>query len=426
MNHVAGKQNIIDKIGMPSNLFWGYIGIIIFMIGDGLEQGWISPYMIERGLSIESASLMFSVYGIGTAISAWLSGVFVQILGPKRTMMIGFCMFAIGSILFICLGVIPFSYPLMLTFYLIRGFGYPLFSFGFLVWITYRTPQAKLAAAVGWFWFVFSLGMSVIGPFYSSLALPKIGHINTLWTSLIFVTIGAILALVVNRDTFDIKRVSSGNTKAEFLKGITIMYKNPKVTLGGIVKAINGLTLVGFAVFLPTYLQKYGFSTSEWLKLYGSLFIVAIIFNLIIGTLGDKIGWRTTIAWIGGVGSAVATLAVYYTPQLFGHNYFMMLLAMSLCGATVAGYVPLTALVTSLDTQDKGAAMSVLNLGGGLGGFIAPTIVGIFIGPLGVGGVMWIFAILFLASAVMTKFLTLPDEKKESKEEEENHKAVNL
>lgn len=424
LNIATGKQNIVDKIGIPSKLIWGYIGIIIFMIGDGLEQGWISPYIIEKGLSIESASMMISVYGIGTGISAWLSGVFVQILGPKRTMLIGFCIFVIGSTLFISLGVIPLNYPIMLTFYIIRGFGYPLFAYGFLVWITYRSPQAKLAAAVGWFWFVFSLGMNVIGPFYSSLVIPKIGHINTLWTSLIFVTLGGILALVVNRDTFDIKKVSNGNIQAEFLKGITIMYKNPKVTLGGVIKAINSLTLVGFAVFLPTYLEKYGFSTSEWLKLYGSLFTVAIIFNLIIGALSDRIGWRTTIAWIGGVGSAVGTLTVYYTPQLFGHNYFMMLLAMGLCGATVAGYVPLTAVVTSLAPQDKGAAMSVLNLGGGLGGFIAPAIVGIFIGPLGVGGVMWIFAILFLVGAVMTKFLTLPDE--QEKIEDENKHVIGI
>ncbi|MFJ7978037.1 MFS transporter [Peribacillus sp. NPDC096379] len=424
MNSVAGKQNILDKIGIPSNLVWGYIGIIIFMIGEGLEQGWISPYMMERGLSIESASLMLSVFGIAAAIASWLSGVFVQTLGPKKTMLMGFGMFVIGSIIFISLGIIPLNYPVMLIAYAIRGFGYPLFAFGFLTWISYRAPQAKMAAAIGWFYFVFSLGMSVIGPFYSGMMIPKIGEIHLLWTSMIFVTIGGILALVVNRDKFDLTQISSGNKKEEVLKGITIMYTNPKVALGGVVKVINGIGIGGFVIFLPTYLAEYGFSTSEWLKLYGSLFTVAIICNLVFGTLSDKIGWRTTISWFGGVGSALAVLAIYYTPQLFGHNYFMMLLAMAFSGATLAGYVPLSALVPSLAPRDKGAAMSVLNLGSGLSHFVAPALVGIFIGSIGVGGIMWIFVILYLAGAVMTKFLTLPNEKKGSKEE--NREVVNL
>jgi len=417
MNNVAGKQNILDKIGIPSSLIWGYIGVIIFMIGEGLEQGWFSPYLIEKGLSMESASLLVSVFGIASAIAAWLSGVFVQIMGPKKTMTLGFGMFIIGSITFISLGVIPFNYHVMLVTYAIRGFGYPLFALGFLTWVSYRAPQAKLAAAVGWFYFVLSLGMSVIGPFYASYTIPKMGHVNTLWTSLIFVTIGGILGLVVNRDKFDVTQVSGGGSKKEeLLKGITIMYTNPKLTLGAVVKVINPIAVSGFVVFLPTYLAKYGFSTTEWLKLLGSLFTVAIIFNLIFGTLSDKIGWRTTIAWFGCIGSAIATLVVYYTPQVFGHNYLMMLIAVSLSGATLAGFVPLSALVPSLAPEDKGAAMSVLNLGSGLSSFVAPALVGILIGHIGAGGIVWVFAALYLAGAVMTKFLTLPSEEKEMKE----------
>lgn len=424
MNNGVKKQNILDKIGIPSGLIWGYIGVIIFMIGDGLEQGWISPYVIEQGLSIQGSSLLLSVYGIAAAIAAWLSGVFVQVMGPKKTMLLGFLMFLIGSIAFISLGVIPFNFPVMLVTYVIRGFGYPLFAYGFLVWVSYIAPQHKLAAAVGWFYFVLSLGMNVIGPFYSGYTIPLIGHINTLWTSLIFVTVGGALALVVNREKFDITKINSGNNKEELLKGITIMYKNPKVSLGAIVKVINSVSVVGFPVFLPTYLTKYGFSTSEWLKLYGFLFTVAIIFNLIFGVLGDKIGWRKTIAWFGGVGSAISTLIVYYTPQIFGHNYMMMLIAVSICGVTLAGFVPLSALVPSLAPKDKGAAMSVLNLGSGLTTFVAPALVGILIGSIGATGIVWVFVILYILSAIMTKFLTLPDEKRENNTE--NPSVANL
>lgn len=57
------------------------------------------------------------------------------------------------------------NYTIILICYALRGFGYPLFAYSFLVWVSYRTPQEMLSKAVGWFWFVFQLGLSVIGAF---------------------------------------------------------------------------------------------------------------------------------------------------------------------------------------------------------------------------------------------------------------------
>ncbi|WP_247615854.1 MFS transporter [Streptomyces sp. MK37H] len=84
------------------------------------------------------------------------------------------------------------------------------------------------------------------------------------------------------------------------------------------------------------------------------------------------------------------------------------MLLVSLFGATLAGYVPLSALMPSLAPRHKGQAMSALNLGAGASTFLGPAVVGLFLGPLGVQGVMWAFAVLYLASALMSAFLTLP------------------
>jgi MFS family permease len=62
--------------------------------------------------------------------------------------------------------------------------------------------------------------------------------------------------------------------------------------------------------------------------------------------------------------------------------------------------------------KDKGAAMAILNLGAGLPVFVGPAIVGLFIGIVGNAGVIWILAVLYLVSAVLTKFITLPDNAK--------------
>jgi hypothetical protein len=81
------------------------------------------------------------------------------------------------------MGIPDLNYPVMLLTYAFRGLGYPLFAYSFLVWIAYSTPKQQLGRAAGWFWFVFTGGLNVLGAYYSSGAIVRFGHINTLWTS---------------------------------------------------------------------------------------------------------------------------------------------------------------------------------------------------------------------------------------------------
>lgn len=411
-NQPASGHSLLTRVGMPPTLKWGYLGVLIFMMGDGLELGWLSPYLVNRGLSIEQSATLFTVYGITIAISSWFSGVLSEGFGIKKTMLMGMILYLLGSIGFVGFGIPHLHYGVMLGTYALRGFGYPLFAYAFLVWITYRSPQKKLGAAVGWFWFVFTGGLNVLGAYYSSWAIQHLGHINTLWSALFWVLIGAFFALLVNRDNFHGK---SGNFKAkaqELVKGLTIVKEEPKVLLGGIVRIINTTAQFAFPVFLPIYMADYGISTSEWLGIWGTIFTSNIIFNLIFGFVGDKMGWRNTIMWFGGIGCGISTLLFYYIPQVVGGNFWLILLPGILWGALLAGYVPLSALVPSLVKKDKGAAMAILNLGAGLPVFIGPAIVGIFIGLIGNTGVIWILAILYFISAILTKFITLPDNAK--------------
>ncbi len=63
-----------------------------------------------------------------------------------------------------------------------------------------RRQLKKLGSAVGIFWFVYSGGLGVLGVMYSSYALPILGEMATLWSGLIFVTIGAFIAIALNRN----------------------------------------------------------------------------------------------------------------------------------------------------------------------------------------------------------------------------------
>ncbi|QKG85040.1 MFS transporter [Kroppenstedtia pulmonis] len=412
MKTLSTTQRFADKVGIPSTLFWGYVGVLIFMLGDGLEMGWLSPYLIKGGLSVQQSASIFTAYGIALTVAAWFSGVMVEIWGPRKTMTLGLALFVVGSIGFITIGLPNHSLAVMLPTYSLRGFGYPLFAYAFLVWVTYRSPQDKLGTAVGWFWFAFTAGLNVLGSYYSSWVIPLIGEVSTLWTSLIFVTIGGIFALVINRDDFSgLKR--TGDEKKEALKGliqgITIVFENYKIGLGGIVRTINTTASFGFVVFLPSYMiDEIGFTQTQWLQIYGTMFLSNIFFNLIFGVVGDKVGWRNTVMWFGGVGCGIFTLLLYYVPLAVGPNYWIMMLVSILFGAFLAAYVPLSALLPSITPDKKGASMSILNLGAGLSAFVGPALVGVFIDSLGNAGVMWLFSILYFISAFLCYFITLP------------------
>jgi polyol permease family len=415
MTTIADSQgSLLNKAGLPKQLLWGYAGILIFMMGDGMEQGWLSPYLLERGMSMQQSAVLFTVYGITIAVSSWFSGVLAESYGPKKAMLTGLLLYLAGTIGFVGYGMVHLDFPVMLITYALRGFGYPLFAYSFLVWIAYATPKNQLGRAVGWFWFVFTGGLNVLGAFYSSVAIEKLGYINTLWSAVGWVLVGAFFALVLNREKFVPKHSDAGSKTKELLNGLTIINKEPKVLLGGIVRIINTTAQFAFPVFLPTYMATHGFSTTEWLKVWGTIFTSNIAFNLIFGFVGDRLGWRNTVMWFGGVGCGITTLLLYYVPQFSQGNYWMIMGAGVLWGACLAGYVPLSALVPSLVKEDKGAAMAILNLGAGLPVFVGPAIVGLFIGIAGTGGLMWILAILYFISAILTRYITLPGSAKTS------------
>lgn len=250
-----------DKTGLPKSLAWGFIGVLIFMMGDGIEQTWLSRYIASQGLDHE---VLFTVYGISVALSAWFSGVIAETIGVRRTMLLGYLVYLVGMAGFAGIGMMGLNYPVLLVTYAIKGLGYPLFAYTFIVWIAYRVDKSRLSSAQGWFWFVFTGGLNVLGAYYGAYAMERIGVVPTLWSSLVFASVGAVLALWVNkcddRNLFvGAESPSSGTSKfRELLSGLAIMKREPKVLVGGIVRVINTTSQFAFVVFMPLYLKDYG------------------------------------------------------------------------------------------------------------------------------------------------------------------------
>jgi polyol permease family len=409
----AGKPrpHLLERIGMHPELAIGYLGLLIFMIGDGVEAGFLSPMLRDLHFSAGRVALVFTAYGVTAALSAWLSGALSDIFGPKKVMWAGLLIWLVFEIPFLALGIAKSHYLIILISYGIRGFGYPLFAYGFLVWITAVTPQYYLGTAVGWFWSARTGGLPTLGALLASATVPWIGAYRTLWASVALVVAGGLLTLFGVKESHGSTPLSTtGESPLRVLfTGISVIWRHPKVGLGGIVATITTTSEFGFLVFLPIfYTQTVGFTLQQWLQILSAMFATNVVANLFWGWMGDKIGWRRTVTFAGSCGCAVTTLGLYYMPEIFGRHFFLVMAVGMAYGITLAGFVPIAAIMSILAPESKGAAMSIMNLGSGMSTWIGPAIAGIFVPIVGVAGVMWIFAGTYFIAAVISYNLRLP------------------
>src|SRR5699024_8229615 len=154
----------------------------------------------DHGFTVQQTSLLFTSYGVTVAIGAWLSGVLAESLGGNKTMFIGFLLYVIGTVGFISFVVSSMNLAIMLPTFALRGLFSLLFAYSFLVWITYWADKKRLGSSVGWLWFVFTGGLNVLGAYYSVLAIMALGLVNTLWTSLFWLSLRAFIVLLINKD----------------------------------------------------------------------------------------------------------------------------------------------------------------------------------------------------------------------------------
>jgi polyol permease family len=405
------RSSFVERLGMHPEMVIGYFGLLLFMIGDGVEAGFLSPLLMDLHFTQSQVAIVFTGYGITAALASWLSGSLSDVFGPKKVMWAGFAIWLVFEIPFLMAGIAHANYPVIVLSYALRGFGYPLFAFGFLVWITAVTPERYLGTAVGWFWSARTGGLPTLGALFASFAVPRVGAYSTLWISVAMVLTGGLIALLGVRERSGMKPLSTtGQHPIRLvLSSVSIVWRHPKVGLGGIVATITTTSEFGFLVFLPIFFTRVvGFTLEQWLQILSIMFATNVIANLFWGWVGDRIGWRRTITFAGSCGCAVTTLGLYYVPHAYGTNYALAVAAGMAYGTALAGFVPIGAIMATLAPESRGAAMSIMNLGSGMSTFIGPAVAGLFLPLLGVSGVIWIFAFMYLISAAISWTLYLP------------------
>ena len=122
--------DFFQKTGLPKALSLGYLGVMIFMMSEGLEQTWLSKYITDQNFN---SATLFAVYGIAVTISSWLSGVISETFGLRRAMLAGFFIYLVGVVGYAGFGLPNLNWPVLMTTYALKGLGYPLFAYSFVV-----------------------------------------------------------------------------------------------------------------------------------------------------------------------------------------------------------------------------------------------------------------------------------------------------
>jgi MFS family permease len=107
----------------------------------------------------------------------------------------------------------------------------------------------------------------------------------------------------------------------------------------------------------------------------------------------------------------LATLAFYYLPLMYGAHFELAIVAAVALGICVSAFVPMGAVFLAISPERQGAAISAHNLAAGLSNFMGPAIATLTISWLGVQGVVWVYASLYLLGAVLTCFIRVEQPK---------------
>ncbi|WP_245975717.1 MFS transporter [Amycolatopsis palatopharyngis] len=424
----------IERIGIPRPLVWGFVAVLIFMIGDGVEITYLSDYLQQPdGGGLPGAQASFATvtaYGVAVMVAAWFSGTLSAIWGPRRVMWLGAGWWIAFEIIFLFIAIPTQNSAFIITTYAIRGFAYPLFAFAFLVWAQIASPERMRGSVAGWFWFAFTGGLPTLGAAVAALAIGPFGMslYGTLVLSLVLVAIGSVIGCFFVREPSGSKPIADETVEnptslKRLFEGVDILWRDRRVLAGGLVRIVNTAPQYGFFAMFPftfgVEATDGGFlSAAEVSSLSAIAYGANIAANLFFGVFGDFFGWRRTVTWFGCLGCAVAAPLWYFGAMAAGT--FSAAAAFGvLYGVLLAGFVPLSALMPSMvPTKDKGAALAVLNFGAGGAAFVGPFMVTLFYPLFGGGGVAITFGALYVLVAVLSTRLkdgSDPHEKKKAR-----------
>ena len=282
-----------DLAGIPDSIKWGFPAVLLFMTAVGVESNFLTPHLVA-GLNTSEATVSWVItgYSLTVLVASYLSGALADLFGPKRVMLAGAAVFIVFQFAFI-FAISTGNLHLVGLTYFIRGFGFPLFAFAFLVWINHLARPSKLGTAIGWFYVMFTGGLPTLGSLVAFGVIPAfgggfVGETAALYVSIALAAVGTALAWFGCRDQTGMRRLAEPamSNSEVLMSGLQLLVSNSKVRDGFLVRMINTAPQFGMFIILPAVISdELGWGQSRWLMMTVIVYAGNILFNAVFGAL---------------------------------------------------------------------------------------------------------------------------------------------
>lgn len=423
---VTRKPTRWDLLGLPDPLKWGFVGVLIFMSGVGVESNFLTPHLVARlGRPEADIAVTITLYSLAVFVGSYLAGVLSDLWGPKRVMAIGAVVWLVFQVGFIA-AIETGNLTLVTVMYFGRGFGMPLVVFAFLVWVNLLALPSRLGTAIGWFYVGYTGGLPTLGTLIAAGAIPAfgsgiVGERGAMILSTGVVLLGLAIIFGTCRDASGSKRLASPHRSTpEILgSGLRLLVANKRILQGFLVRLINTAPQFGMFIIMPAVIAtELGWGQTRWLLMTVCVYAGNIAFNAVFGAIADRNGWVRTVRWWGIFASSIGLLAWWYLPHVVPAGstwgYGVSVAAGVTFGIFLAGFVSMGAIMTANAPGEESAAMAMYTTAAGGATFLGSLVVAVVLNVTRLfdwstfaqnSAVIWAFVALYGCAFVMVGHL---------------------
>lgn len=303
-----------------------FIVLSLIVCISGFSQGMLLPLISFIFENREIHATINGLHASGLYIGVLVSALFIE--APLRKYGFRPMIVTGGIIVGICLLLFPILDSIWIWFLLrlLVGIGDNVLHFSTQTWLTQSTPQHKLGKVIAFYGLFFSLGF-MIGP--------KVSELVTIWEPLPFLVSGVLTMIgwpliFLLRGAEKAKPIESGVPVTVFNT-----FKNFKAVLA--TSWVAFLFPMLFGIFeaslnsnFPVFAIRNDFELSDITWILPAFSFGAILLQVPIGSLGDRIGRSRLISVLLALGAVT-----FFFMEVFNNSFIMLLLLFTLAGIFV-------------------------------------------------------------------------------------------
>ena len=371
-----------------------FIILSVIVCISGFSQGMLLPLISFIFENRQVSATINGLHASGLYIGVLLSALFIE--APLRKYGFRPMIITGGAIVGLSLLAFPLLDSIWLWFILrlIVGIGDNALHFSTQTWLTTSTPQHKLGKVIAFYGLFFSAGF-MIGP--------KVSELVTIWEPLPFLVSGVLTMMAwplifLLKGAEDAKPEDTGAQASLFntLKNFREVLKTSWVAF--LFPMLYGVLEASLNSNFPVFAIRHDFGLSEITWILPAFSLGAILLQVPIGGLGDRVGRGKLINILLALGAAV-----FLMMEMFSGSFIMLLLSFILAGIFVGSMYSLgISYMTDITPKTNLPAGNLMaGIMFSLGSIAGPVAGGAIIGMTGGAHYFTFFACLILVLVIM-------------------------